>query len=180
MKTYLSALAALAVAGGLALAGCGSSSSGSSAGADSGSAGASSTRSTSGGLATASTSVGTVVVDGSGHTVYVYDRDTKGTTSSACTGSCIPEWPAVHGGTSTKLDGVTGTVGTITGTDGKPQLTLNGWPLYYFADDSGPGDVNGQAYDGIWWVVGADGTKITASPQASPSPDSGSGGYGGY
>lgn len=165
------ALAALSVVG-LGLAACGSSSSGTPSAGDSGSS------STARSLSTSSTSLGTVVVDGSGRTVYVYDRDTKGATSSACTGICIPEWPAVHGTKSTKLDGVTGAVGSITGTDGKPQLTLNGWPLYYFSDDSGAGDVNGQGYDGLWWVLDTHGKKTTVSASASSS--SGSGGYGGY
>jgi predicted lipoprotein with Yx(FWY)xxD motif len=59
------------------------------------------------------------------------------------------------------LDGVTGDVGVITGTDGKPQLTLNGLPLYYYLKDTAPGDVLGQAKSEVWWVVAPDGSKIT-------------------
>jgi predicted lipoprotein with Yx(FWY)xxD motif len=56
---------------------------------------------------------------------------------------------------------VTGDVDTITGTDGSTQVTLDGWPLYYFAGDSAAGDTSGQGVDDVWWVVGADGEKIT-------------------
>ena len=34
------------------------------------------------------------------------------------------------------------------------------WPLYYFANDSAPGDLNGQAVGDVWFVVGADGELI--------------------
>jgi len=120
-------------------------------------------------LRTADSALGTIVVDASGRTVYVYDKDTQNATSSACTGPCATAWPAVPADPAhLTADGVTGTLGSITGVDGKPQLTLNGWPLYYFAKDAKPGDVTGQAVQNVWWVVGPGGAKIT---QAS------SGGY---
>lgn len=113
-------------------------------------------------LSTADSSLGTIVVDGAGMTVYVFDNDTVGATSSACSGDCAANWPAVPAGAGDpQLDGVTGEVGTITGVDGEPQLTLGGLPLYYFAGDNAAGDVNGQGVGGIWWVVGPDGAKIS-------------------
>jgi predicted lipoprotein with Yx(FWY)xxD motif len=116
-------------------------------------------------LSTASTSLGTVVVDGTGLTVYVFDKDTKGAASSACTGGCATTWPAVETDSATpSVTGVTGTVGTITGTDGKLQVTLDGLPLYTFASDTAAGDVKGQGVGGIWWVVAPDGSKIATAP----------------
>ncbi|HEY0120032.1 MAG TPA: hypothetical protein VGC04_14750 [Cellulomonas sp.] len=113
-------------------------------------------------LATASTGLGTIVVDGKGMTVYQFDKDTQGAGSSACTGQCATQWPAVPGGAAMpSVDGVTGTVGTITGTDGQPQLTLNGWPLYYYAGDSAAGDTKGQGVGGIWWVLTPAGERVT-------------------
>ena len=112
-------------------------------------------------LATATTSLGTVVVDGRGMTVYVFDKDTAGTATSACTGGCATKWPAVTTTSATpQVTGVTGTVATITGADGSKQVTLNGLPLYFYAGDSAAGDVNGQGVGGIWWVVAPDGSKI--------------------
>ena len=105
-------------------------------------------------LMMANSSLGSIVVDGSGKVVYQFDADTKGSGKSSCTGSCLTSWPPVHAGAGTpKLTGVTGAVATITGTDGQPQLTLNGWPLYYFAGDAAAGDTKGQGVGGKWWVL---------------------------
>lgn len=101
------------------------------------------------------------MVDGAGMTVYEFDSDTQGGDSSTCTGQCATNWPAVPGSDAPGLDGITGAVGTITGIDGKPQLTLNGWPLYYYAGDSNPGDTAGQGVGGVWWVLTPAGELIT-------------------
>lgn len=124
-------------------------------------------------LSTADSPLGTIVVDGDGRAVYQFDTDTQNGDSSSCTGQCIANWPAVPGSDAPELDGVTGTVGTITGTDGEPQLTLNGWPLYYFAGDQAAGDVNGQGLMGTWWVLDPAGERITDDAPASD----GAGGY---
>ena len=112
-------------------------------------------------LTTAESDLGTIVVDDQGMTVYVFDNDTQGSGESSCTGQCLANWPPVTAEEAPTLDGVTGDVDTITGTDGSTQVTLNGWPLYYFAGDSAAGDTSGQGVNDIWWVVGADGEKIT-------------------
>lgn len=113
-------------------------------------------------LATATTSLGTVLVDGKGMTLYMFDKDMQNATASACSGQCATTWPAleVPAGETPQLKGVTGTVGTITGVDGKPQVTLNGWPLYHFAKDAAAGDVNGQGVNGIWWVLSPSGQRM--------------------
>jgi len=163
---YVRAVAA--VAGMLALAACGSGGSGGPAPSSGQVGGYGAPAQTSAApasevaLATASTSLGTIVVDGRGMTVYQYDKDTQGATTSACSGQCASLWPPVHAGSGTpQLDGVTGTVSTITGTDGEPQLTLDGWPLYTYASDTAPGDVMGQGVGGIWWVLSPAGERIT-------------------
>jgi predicted lipoprotein with Yx(FWY)xxD motif len=112
-------------------------------------------------LTTADTDLGTIVVDDKGMTVYVFDNDTQGSGQSSCSGQCLANWPPVTADKAPSLDGVTGDVDTITATDGSTQVTLDGWPLYYFAGDSAAGDTNGQGVSDIWWVVGADGKKIT-------------------
>jgi predicted lipoprotein with Yx(FWY)xxD motif len=118
--------------------------------------------------------LGTIVVDGTGRTLYVFDKDTASPPKSNCDGDCAAKWPPVLAGKGTpQLDGVDASaVGTVTRTDGSKQLTLGGMPLYQFVEDSKAGDVKGQAVGGIWWVVGADGKKITT--QVS---DSGNNGY---
>jgi predicted lipoprotein with Yx(FWY)xxD motif len=94
---------------------------------------------------------GTILVDAaSGMTVYIFTDDVKDSGTSACTGGCITAWPALTvpaGGTPTGGPGVTGTLGTITRPDdGSLQVTYNGLPLYFFANDQAPGDLNG-VYD---------------------------------
>ena len=94
---------------------------------------------------------GTILVDAaSGMTVYIFTDDVKDSGTSACTGGCLTAWPALTvpaGGTPTGGPGVTGTLGTITrADDGSLQVTYNGLPLYFFANDQAPGDLNG-VYD---------------------------------
>lgn len=118
-------------------------------------------------------SLGTIVVDGEGMTAYVFDKDTPGSGQSACTDACVGEWPPIAASSDNpKVDGVRGEVGTITGPDGKKQVTLEGMPLYTYADDSDVGDAQGQGKGGIWWVVSPDGDKITKTAET--------GGGGGY
>ena len=93
--------------------------------------------------------------------MYVFDQDTQGSGESSCSGQCLAQWPPVTADAAPSLDGVTGDVATITGTDGSTQVTLNGWPLYYYVGDEAAGDTTGQAVNDVWWVVGPDGEKIT-------------------
>jgi predicted lipoprotein with Yx(FWY)xxD motif len=115
-------------------------------------------------LTVRSTSLGKIVVGHAGRTVYIYDVDHKGTHTSACTGPCRQAWPRVtfKGTASTKIKvaGVTGKVGSIAAGKGTRQVTLNGWPLYYYAGDAKAGQVKGQGLDGIWWVVRANGSHV--------------------
>lgn len=112
-------------------------------------------------LMVAESSLGTIVVDGEGMTVYMFDNDTQGTATSACTGQCLANWPIVTTDSATPaVEGVTGTVATIDSPDGQKQITLNGWPLYYFAGDSAAGDTAGQAVNDVWWVLSPAGEKI--------------------
>ncbi|MEV8144800.1 hypothetical protein [Specibacter sp. NPDC078709] len=122
-------------------------------------------------LHTASTTLGKVLVNGAGMTVYFFDHDTPQEKASTCSGPCASLWPAVSTSSMVPtITGVTGTVGTITGVDGAAQVTLNGLPLYTYAADKNPGDVSGQGYGGIWWVIGADGAKVTHAPTVTPTP----------
>lgn len=156
----------LAVAGtslaALALAGCGSSDSG-----------GTSTPAAGGDIGTAKTPFGQIVVDGNGRTAYVFDKDVANSGKSACTGSCASEWSAITSSAAKpRVAGLTGTVATITGTDGGKQITINGRPIYTFANDSSAGDTKGQGEDGEWHVVSPTGKEITKK-----APAASSGGY---
>ena len=116
-------------------------------------------------LKTASSSLGTIVTDGAGMTLYMFDKDTKGGPKSACEGKCLTAWPpAMMGASDPTLTGVTGTVASIDTPDGKKQITLDGWPLYYWFKDSKPGDTTGQAVQNVWWVLDPSGKPIKTKP----------------
>lgn len=120
-------------------------------------------------LRTTSTAVGTVVSDGNGMTLYMFTKDTQGATSSACTGPCLAAWPpAIAGAGLPKVTGVTGEVATIDTADGRKQLTLSGWPLYYFADDSRPGAVLGQGVGSVWYVLDPTGNPVKTAVGGAP------------
>lgn len=112
-------------------------------------------------LMTASSAKGDIVVDGKGMSVYYFTKDVKDSGKSACEGGCLAAWPPVTT-TSDKpvVEGVTGTIGTITTADGKKQITVNGMPVYYFAKDTAPGEVKGQGVNGVWYLVSPSGEMI--------------------
>lgn len=107
--------------------------------------------------------LGNILVDNKGMTLYVFDKDSQD--KSACTGSCLTKWPPLTVAAAGDLmgdTGVTGKLGTITREDdGSMQVTINGLPLYYYYEDKQPGDTKGQAVGDVWWVVGAEGNKIS-------------------
>jgi hypothetical protein len=74
-------------------------------------------------------------------------------------------------------------LGEITGTNGSPQLTVDGWPMYTYSGDSVPGDTGGQGLDlsgGLWWVVGTDGAWIKSTDAGGSAPTSGGSTSSGY
>lgn len=112
-------------------------------------------------LKTASSSKGDIVVDGKGMSVYYFTKDVKDSGKSNCTGDCLVKWPPVFAATDTpKVEGVTGTVGTIDTPDGKKQVTVNGMPVYLWEKDKAPGDITGQGVGNVWYLVAPDGTMI--------------------
>ncbi len=117
------------------------------------------------GVHAADTDLGSILVNPDGLTLYVFTADSDG--ESACNDQCALTWPPVVADTpiSTDLDGAM--FGSIDRTDGIQQLTVNGMPLYLFASDSAPGDVNGQGVNDVWFVVDADGNMLDASAAAA-------------
>ena len=107
--------------------------------------------------------LGKILVDSQGRSLYLFQKD-MGTTSQ-CAGACAAAWPPLRAtgkpvvGTSLSAS----KIGTNARSDGKPQVTYNGHPLYYFAGDSAPKQTNGQGSDSFgspWWVVSPTGQAI--------------------
>jgi predicted lipoprotein with Yx(FWY)xxD motif len=140
------------------------------------------------------TKIGYVLATGTGLTVYWYGKDAKGGKTSACTGGCATAWPAVTG-TPAAAAGVklSGKLGTITRPDGIVQATYNGYPLYTYSGDTGPGLASGNGAGGVWHVI--TGAVLSPSPASAaaasardqkaaasnaPSPSSTAAGGAGY
>lgn len=110
--------------------------------------------------------IGEILVDARGRTLYLFKADSD--TVSACDGACAAAWPPllahgnprVAGGVNVSL------VSTIQRRGGARQLTYNGHPLYLFADDQKPGDVNGEgvtAFGAPWYALSPAGNQISGS-----------------
>jgi predicted lipoprotein with Yx(FWY)xxD motif len=113
-----------------------------------------------GDLALATTDLGDILVDVDGNTVYLYTPDEQG--ESTCYDACEEAWPVV-GEVTVVGDGLDESLlGTTTRTDGVVQATYNSWPLYYFANDTAPGDTAGQGVSDVWYVVDATGAAISS------------------
>jgi predicted lipoprotein with Yx(FWY)xxD motif len=112
----------------------------------------------------AQTRFGPILVDGTGRTLYLFEKDDAG--ESKCTDACATEWqPMLTNGEVTAGPGANSAANTINRPDGTKQVTFSGWPLYYYSKDNAPGDINGQGiiYNGApWYVINAsNGEKIT-------------------
>ena len=111
---------------------------------------------------TADTELGTILVDGDGLTLYMFVPDAQG--PSQCEDECAAAWPALTGPATAGEGADDSLLGTATrADDGTEQVTYNGWPLYYFAQDSAAGDVNGQGVSDVWFVVDPAGEPIPVS-----------------
>lgn len=113
--------------------------------------------------------VGEVLVDGAGMTLYLFDND--GEDESTCVDDCAATWPPLVGEPEAAGGVDESLLGTTTRPDGSAQATYAGFPLYLYAADAEPGDVNGQGVGDVWWLVGADGSRITGEAGASSNPD---------
>jgi predicted lipoprotein with Yx(FWY)xxD motif len=108
--------------------------------------------------------VGKVLVDGRGMTLYLFEKDTKGSGKSTCGSACAKAWPPLTtNGKPVAAGGVTASkLGTIKRPDGTTQVTYNGWPLYGFVEDHKAGEANGTgitAFGGTWFPLHSSGTK---------------------
>ena len=167
--TFLTFMA-LVLPGALAVAACGGG----------GAAASSSPANTSSGQAAtvgvANSRLGKILVDSRGRALYLFKADVG--TKSACAGACVVAWPPVRtarrptvgSGANSSL------VSTTARSDGEPEVTYNGHPVYRFAGDKAPGDVNGEgltAFGAEWLALSPVGDEVTNQPSSSGT----SGGY---
>ncbi|NQW19711.1 MAG: hypothetical protein HQ477_03145 [Chloroflexi bacterium] len=101
--------------------------------------------------------LGDILVDSNGLTLYIFDKDTDGV--SNCAGGCLAKWPPLIVDETPESDsGITATIGTIDLADGTKQVSVNGFPAYYWAGDVAQGDTAGNGAGNVWWVFNPDGT----------------------
>ncbi len=127
-------------------------------------------------VSVANTGLGKILVDSTGKTLSLWEKDSG--TKSACSGGCAAAWPPLRAsGKPTAGSGAKASLlGTTPRSDGKPQVTYDGHPLYLYQGDSKAGDTNGQGVDGFgapWYALAANGAEITAT-------SANSGGNNGY
>jgi predicted lipoprotein with Yx(FWY)xxD motif len=116
------------------------------------------------------TRLGTILVNPRGRTLYLFKKDSG--TKSACFGACATAWPPLRAG-SKPIAGrgaKASLVGTTRRSDGKPQVTYNGHPLYTFIMDTKAGETKGEgftAFGGRWLVVSPAGKQVSSSTSKS-------------
>lgn len=100
------------------------------------------------------TAAGLVLANPHGMSVYYFGIDQPGTGVSACTGGCARIWlPIVAPVRLPAGLKLAGPIGFIVRPDGTRQVTVDGYPIYRYAFDHQPGQVNGDGLGGQWHVV---------------------------
>jgi predicted lipoprotein with Yx(FWY)xxD motif len=123
------------------------------------------------------TKFGTILVTGSGKTLYLDVGDKP--PHFACVGGCLAAWPPLKAVGKVTAKGVAeaALIGTVKGPGGR-MVTYKGHPLYTFASDSAAGMVSGEGVSGFY-VVSPSGTKIMkSSTSTTTSSSTSSSGYG--
>jgi predicted lipoprotein with Yx(FWY)xxD motif len=117
------------------------------------------------------------VINEKGRTVYRFDQDKTNPPTTTCVGACAKTWEPVLAPNGFEIrEGINkNLVGVIVRPDGGKQLTLKGWPLYYFKDDLKLGQTAGQGKGGTWFAIAPDGSKAA---QTGGATGGSGGGYG--
>ena len=111
---------------------------------------------------------GEFLVAGNGFSLYLFKQDRQGTgavePTMTCFDDCLATWPPLlvdedpvgTGNVRAEL------LGTMTLPDGSRQVTYNGWPLYFFAEDTEPGHILGhdlESFGEDWYLIGPNGER---------------------
>jgi predicted lipoprotein with Yx(FWY)xxD motif len=117
-------------------------------------------------VGTHNTKRGKVLASVHGYSLYMFQKDKRGG-KSTCYGHCATVWPplltsawpiAVNAsGVNPKL------LGTTKRSNGKLQVTYNGWPLYWYQLDYKPGQTNGEGanqFGAPWYLLNTSGNIV--------------------
>jgi predicted lipoprotein with Yx(FWY)xxD motif len=114
-------------------------------------------------IITADSQYGPMLFDRTGQAIYLFDKETSST--PRCYGPCADAWPPVLTDSEPRARrGADGALlGTVRRRDGSTQVTYDGRPLYFYADE-GKYQVlchDIREYGGLWLVV---------TPEGPPAP----------
>ena len=116
----------------------------------------------------ASSPFGRILVDERGNTLYAFTDDAEakppctGYGQAWCAANVNAEWSVANGLDSGLFH--------ADNSAGQMQLVAGKFPLYRFARDTRPGDINGQGADGVWFVVDARANPIHGDGQDAAWP----------
>lgn len=120
-------------------------------------------------------SYGAILTTGGGYTLYLLSSEAGGRFTCS-TSACTAVWPRLTvAGPGTRIavgPGIKGTLSTVAAPGGGTQVTYNGYPLYRYAGDGAPGQVNGEGianFGGTWYVVNALATAPSTSAVVKPA-----------
>lgn len=116
--------------------------------------------------------MGKLVAAANGQTAYTLltdsqKSDEKAAALAACDKACLSQFAPVKA-SSAKPQGwllAQGLVGSVKRVDGTLQATFNGYPLYTFAGDKAVGDVNGQGFNKVAYVLTPVGKPNIVAPK---------------
>lgn len=91
-----------------------------------------------------------VLTDADGMTLYIFDKDTAGDGKSVCNGDCAVKWPPLMAAEDAQEEG---DFTVVTRDDGSKMWAHEGMPLYYWYEDTEPGDTSGDGVGGVWHLA---------------------------
>lgn len=102
--------------------------------------------------------IGNYLVDPDGMALYYFMNDVRGDAAtqakSNCTGICLANWPLFHIDEAIAPSLLkNGDFSEITRADGSKQSVYKGRPLYYYIQDTASGDVKGEGFGNVWFLV---------------------------
>jgi predicted lipoprotein with Yx(FWY)xxD motif len=117
-------------------------------------------------VGTHNTKRGKILASVHGYSLYMFQKDRQHGPST-CYSQCAKVWPPLlttgKPGALRNSGVNSGKLGTTKRSDGKLQVTYNGWPLYRWAGDSKPGDITGEGITqsgGKWYLLNTAGNIV--------------------
>ncbi len=112
-------------------------------------------------ITTGGSEFGTMLFNEKKQAIYIWELEES--SKAGCYGDCAKDWPPVLTDGTPQAAGEVKSdlLGTTKRSDGSTQVTYNGHPLYYYANE-GPGEVkchNVVTHGGLWWVIQPNGNR---------------------